>query len=53
MGKVNKNQLAGVRGKADKADRDCLPRYNYSNGAGWKTSKKWEKKLSFKIKSKR
>jgi hypothetical protein len=37
---VNKNQLAGQRGKDRfKPDGDCLPKYNYSNGAGWRTKK--------------
>lgn len=52
--RVNKNQMAGKRGAGASAwylpDRDCLRRYNYSNGAGWKTAKKWERKLSFSIK---
>lgn len=31
----------------------CLRKFNYSNGAGWKTSKKWEKKISFAGKRKK
>jgi hypothetical protein len=40
MGRVNKNQRAGVRGKGmDEDSKTCLPKFNYSNGAGWKTRK--------------
>ena len=37
---ISKNSRVG-RERADTADNHgCLPKYNYSNGAGWKTSKK-------------
>jgi hypothetical protein len=40
MAVVNKNQMAGMRGDARTRfylpDDDCLPRFNYSTGAGWR-----------------
>jgi hypothetical protein len=43
MAIVNKNQLVGVRGGMNPMyfpDRDCLRKFNYSNGAGWRTKNK-------------
>lgn len=41
MAEINKNQLAGQRGgvrrKYYEPDSDCLRRFNYSNGRGWRT----------------
>ena len=34
-------------------DSDCLRKYNYSNGAGWKASKRCKHPLDFAIKSKK
>lgn len=55
MSRVNKNQMAGKRGVSASAwylpDKDCLPRFNYSNGAGWRTKK--EGRIKWGVKHKR
>lgn len=54
MALVNKNQLAGKRGGVNpfyQPDSDCLRKYNYSNGAGWRTKKTG--RLHFNVKSKK
>jgi hypothetical protein len=51
---LSKNQLAGKRGGQNpffQPDTDCLRKFNYSNGAGWRTKK--QGKVRFDIKSKR
>lgn len=50
MTMMSKNSRVGRdRSGFYKPDSDCLKRFNYSNGAGWRTKNKG--KLSFKIKS--
>ena len=61
MAMINKNQLGGMRGdvryKYYQPDSDCLPRFNYSNGAGWRTKNrgkiKWDSKSTNKGKRRR
>jgi hypothetical protein len=43
MRKLNKNARAGIRGGKNPfffPDNDCLPKFNYSNGAGWRSKNK-------------
>jgi hypothetical protein len=52
MAGMSKNSRVGrVRGGFYEPDRDCLRRFNYSNGAGWRT--KNTKGLQWGIKSKK
>ena len=40
MAMINKNQkVHGGQNPFFLPDSDCLPKYNYSTGAGWKTRK--------------
>lgn len=43
MPMINKNQMAGKRGGKNPfffPDKDVLPKFNYSNGAGWRSKNK-------------
>jgi len=51
----SKNQgrvSAERRARIYNGNPDCLPRYNFGSGAGWKTKCKTNRRLSFNIKSK-
>ena len=55
MALANKNQRAGMRGGERpyfQPDDDCLRKYNYSNGAGWRTKKPLKSRLGWGIRRK-
>ena len=57
MAMISKNSRIGRDGMVA-PDSDCLPRFNYSNGAGWKTRKgakigKMSASKSFDVKRKK
>jgi hypothetical protein len=52
---INKNQLVGVRGGKNPfyfPDPDVCKKYNYSNGAGWRTKKNIKSRLGWGIRRK-